>query len=59
MTDQATAQPNIDLSIWDATEGLRLAIDKRFPGPSREKSLALTKLDECSLWLREASRNIR
>lgn len=35
---------------------LRAAIEAEYPTPSRAKSLALTKLDEFELWIKEAKR---
>lgn len=39
--------------IADLMRSLRAAIDNRFR-PSRERSLAHTKLEECGLWLSAA-----
>jgi hypothetical protein len=36
--------------IADLIEDVRTAIEQGYP-QSRERSLALTKLDECALWL--------
>lgn len=39
--------------VHDLFDALRQEIDRTYPH-SRERSLALTKLDECGLWLSAA-----
>lgn len=56
MTDGRTYTPDeiadlmTGMSADSAVQALRLQIDRSFTN-SREKSLAMTKLDECELWL--------
>ena len=42
----------VSLEVKKLTTGLREYIEQNYL-PNRERALALTKLDECSLWLKE------
>ena len=46
----------MDELLQGGMNALRLAIENELPG-SRERSLALTKLEECGLWVRAAEDN--
>lgn len=41
----------LQAELSSSIASLRMDIQALHPAPSREKSLAMTKLDECEMWL--------